>query len=257
MELGRDNRTNRRSRSDANARSPMGETRHWQIGPRIRIGGTLGKIGQEAKIGVGKLASNPIVEGVAGAFLGPEASAALGALGRTLDTSNGGLHGLQGVGDLALSGVKGAAAGYAGSKLGSLASAIKNGGVSGGVQSLEGMLGLGGAGAGQNPDGSPTGGGGGFVQGLEGLLGKAGGFLTGNGGLNALGVAQGVNAALQQKKAEDYAKNALGAVTQSYNERAPLRAQGIQSLQTAMKANPFATGTPQRTPSVQPIAGGY
>lgn len=38
-----------RARSDAVARSDRGEVRHWQIGPKIRIGGTVGKIGEKIK----------------------------------------------------------------------------------------------------------------------------------------------------------------------------------------------------------------
>lgn len=38
-----------RSRSDQMARSPRGETRAWQIGPRIRIGGSVGALGEKIK----------------------------------------------------------------------------------------------------------------------------------------------------------------------------------------------------------------
>lgn len=65
---------------------------------------------------------------------------------------------------------------------------------------------------------------------IEGLLGKAGGLLTGNGGKNALGLAQGVDSVLNQQQANNYGKDALGAVTGAYNAAAPLRAQGLQGL---------------------------
>ena len=66
--------------------------------------------------------------------------------------------------------------------------------------------------------------------GLSGLLGKAGDFITGNGGRNALGVAQGINAAMQQRKSGQLANEALAQARSSYAERAPLRAQGLQQL---------------------------
>lgn len=58
-----------------------------QIGPRIRVGGSVGKFGQKAKIGIGKVASKaaPVV-----AFFNPALGAAVGAAGDILDTSEGG-----------------------------------------------------------------------------------------------------------------------------------------------------------------------
>lgn len=100
-----------------------------------------------------------------------------------------------------------------------------------------------------------------------GVLGKVGGLLTGNHGMNALGAAGAVNAALLQNKANEYAKNALGAQQQAYNERAPLRTGGIQAMQSAMAANPYSgTAMPPRQPSalgmnpgIRPVTlgGGY
>ena len=57
-----------------------------QIGPRIRVKGGLGKLGQKAKIGVGKLASKaaPIVS-----FFNPALGTALALGGDVLDTSDG------------------------------------------------------------------------------------------------------------------------------------------------------------------------
>ena len=57
-----------------------------QIGPRIRVGGTLGKIGQKAKIGVGKLAQ-PVGK-VVGVF-NPALGTAISTAGDILDTTDG------------------------------------------------------------------------------------------------------------------------------------------------------------------------
>lgn len=76
--------------------------------------------------------------------------------------------------------------------------------------------------------------------GLGGFLGKAGEFLTKDGGKNALGVAQGINAALQQKKSNDYARQALDTVEGRYNAQAPLRAQGLAGLMRKDVGNPYA-----------------
>jgi hypothetical protein len=48
--------------------------------------------------------------------------------------------------------------------------------------------------------------------------------------MDILAGAEGVNSALQQKQATNYAKDAAGAVTGSYNERAPLRVAGLKQL---------------------------
>lgn len=57
-----------------------------QIGPRIRVGGTLGKIGQKAKIGVGKLAQ-PVGKVVS--VFNPALGTAISTAGDILDTSDG------------------------------------------------------------------------------------------------------------------------------------------------------------------------
>lgn len=57
-----------------------------QIGPRIRVGGTLGKIGQQAKIGVGKLAQ-PIGQAVS--LVNPALGTAISTAGDVLDTTDG------------------------------------------------------------------------------------------------------------------------------------------------------------------------
>lgn len=147
---------------------------------------------------------------------------------------------LPGVGGLlgAIPGIGGALASGAGA-IGGALSHIP------GAQSIESILGGGGgataAGASAIPDaamGLPTSVSGG--GGVGGLIGKAGSFLTGNGGKNALGVAQGISSVLDQQKANNYAKDALGTVEGSYAQRAPLRAQGVQQLLASQQGSPYA-----------------
>jgi hypothetical protein len=76
--------------------------------------------------------------------------------------------------------------------------------------------------------------------GVSGLLKSAGGFLTGNGGKNALLVAQGINAALQQKKSNELANQALHTAEDRYNAQAPLRAMGLSGLTRPDVGNPYA-----------------
>lgn len=86
------------------------DRRGIQIGPRIRIGGSVGKLGQKAKLATGKVLSNKIVQGVVGATLGPWAAAAAGGLGKALDTSEGRV----GLSDLAKGTAVGGVSGLAG-----------------------------------------------------------------------------------------------------------------------------------------------
>lgn len=60
-----------------------------QFGPKIRIGGTLGRAGQKLKIGAGKLLSSPVGQIAAGLLFGPAGAAGAGALGDVLDTTDG------------------------------------------------------------------------------------------------------------------------------------------------------------------------
>lgn len=237
-----------RSRSDTVAHGARGEFRAMQIGPRIRVRGTLGKIGQQAKIGLGQIASNPIVTGATGAFFGPGAAALLGGVGHALDTS----HGSVGLGDIA----KGSAIGYGTGQLGSAlktgASALLKGGATQAVNSLN------------NPrldangmpvDEGPAGGGGGFLDklkgaltgaltggggGLGGALGSIGGFLSNNkdnllmGGALAASIADANRARGLQEKGLNYA-------TDAYDQRAPLRAQAMSALQNPQQTNLAST----------------
>ena len=226
-------KSEQRSRSHQIARSPRGETRGWQIGPRIRVGGTLGKIGQDIKIGAGKIASNPITQGVAGAFLGPAAAAGIAGLGKVLDTSKGGLHGAGGVLDLAKAGALGYGAGKVGQVVKGIGGQIAKGGI-GSIFSGGGADGKGNLGAIGDLAGKIGGGGLGGVLGLDGLGGSIGDFLgNGRGGLDlgkigllGLGGLQMKNAADLQKQSTGYATDALKGVQENYNSRAPLRAAG-------------------------------
>ena len=60
-------------------------------------------------------------------------------------------------------------------------------------------------------------------SGVTGLLGDLGSFITGNGGKNALGIAQAINAAAQMSKSQGYATDAYNAANNQYNANAPLR----------------------------------
>jgi hypothetical protein len=77
--------------------------------------------------------------------------------------------------------------------------------------------------------------------------------LGGNGGLNALIAAQGVNAAALGKKSGDYADNAMKTQNDLWNQRSGLRSAGIAGMTAPPKqlpqlgtlgsaGNPFARG---------------
>lgn len=184
--------------------------------------------------GIGHLAEKaaPIVGLIPG--VGTLAGGVIGGLG--------GLAAGDGLGGALKYGLEGAASGFGGGLLK---------GAGGGAQSIASLAGGGAGGA--IPDaalsvagpaiiGGPAeaAAGGGLSGALSGLAGKAGGFLTGNGGKNALGVAQGIDSILQQRTSNQYAKDALNSVEGSYNQRAPLRAQGIQQLLSSQAGNPYA-----------------
>lgn len=63
-------------------------------------------------------------------------------------------------------------------------------------------------------------------------LGAAGDFLTGNNGLNALGLAQGANAAYLGQKAGNFADLAAKGADERWRSQAPLRQKGIAGLLT-------------------------
>lgn len=161
-------------------------------------------------------------------LLGLAATLALPGVGGAL---GGALGAIPGVGGALASG-----AGAVGSALGSLGGAAK-----GALSAIPGASGVAGAiegAAGALPGASSLGSSslGGLVK--EGL-GKAGEFLTANGGRNALGIAQGVTTALQQKKANDLANRALKSSEGAYAEKAPLRAAGMAGLMRPDVGNPY------------------
>lgn len=158
----------------------------------------------------------PVIGGAVGSII-PGVGTALGAgLGSFLS----GVGNKQGVGKSLLQGGASALGGGLLGAAGRFAAPL----AAGAASTMGGGAGKPGAGGFQMPSMGQVG------SGALGALGSAAGWLGENGGKNALGLAQGVNAAMLEKKAEDYAKNAQGSVQQSYNERAPLRAAGIQGM---------------------------
>jgi hypothetical protein len=279
-------RGDRRARSDILAPSARGDRRGWQIGPRIRIGGSIGKVGQNIKIAAGKALENPIVDGALTLIpgVGPGLAAAAGASGRVLDTSNGGLHGLSGVGSLAA----GAAEGYGAGKVaglaktalgslvqqgagyfggGSAAGAASGGASSGDVDPYDD----GGNGEGYN-DGSsdPSGAGGSGASGGDGLGGLVQGAVNAGkkvfgAAANAVGGGSGLvdkamlaaaiaDAAAQRQKKEALQQQGLKYATDAYTAQQPLREQGLSLLQDtgshnlssifANPANPYSKTVP-------------
>lgn len=103
--------------------------------------------------------------------------------------------------------------------------------------------------------------GGGIGGAIGGALGAAGNFLGGNGGLNALGLAQGANAAMLGQKASNFADMAAKNVDENFQSRAPLRVAGMEGMlrpqiadtsalrRISARGNPFADRP-------QPASGG-
>lgn len=103
------------------------------------------------------------------------------------------------------------------------------------------------------------------VSGVDNLLGDAGKFLTGNNGLNALGIVQGINAAQLGQKSSDYADKAQQAIQGAWDAKSALRGPdiinrianprtpnllGVDAMRIG--ANPFA----KPLPGVMPAPGG-
>jgi hypothetical protein len=72
------------------------------------------------------------------------------------------------------------------------------------------------------------------------LLGRAGDWLTGNGGRNALGALQTVNAAYQGAQARAMANRAVRGQEAEWSANAPLRIEGRRRLMAGVPGNPFA-----------------
>jgi len=218
---------------------------HWplllgfQIGPKIRIGGTLGKIGQNVKVSVGKALENPMVDAALQMIpgVGPAVSALAGGLGTAFDTSGGS----RSLGDI----LKGGATGFAAGKVGSFLPDIGGlsgvgsdinsglGGINGLVTKIPGVSGLGDA-IGKIPGGIST-----IGKALAG--GSGGGTLGGLTPLDiALGGAQAINAASLQKKANDLTNSAKNYATNAYDANAPLRDAGRSGMLNAASYNPYS-----------------
>lgn len=196
------------------------DRRGIQLGPRIRIGGSLGALGQKAKVGTGKVLSNKIVQGVIGATAGPWAAAAAGAAGKALDTSRGRV----GIGDLAKGGVTGGISGLAGmgvkNAVGSIARHGVKGAVGSGLSTAKRLVSGGGS------DGTGR-------FGMAGdLVGRFGGGDDDGGRssvLDALLLGGGIAAsAADRKRQQDMQNRAAKYATDSYDSRAGLREKGLQ-----------------------------
>lgn len=158
----------------------------------------------------GSIAGNPWVDGAIGAFFGPGAAAVAGGLGHLIAPGGN-------LGTAAKGALTGGAAGLAGQQLGKVVRG------SGGI--VDKVLGAGKVAAGgaiPAAVGGTTGGG--------GILDTAKSFLTGNGGTNALAVAQAANAAMLGKKSSDLADSALDSVKSNWDSRQGLRDAGSAGM---------------------------
>jgi len=278
-------RSARRGRSDVVATSSRGERRGFQIGPKIRIGGSVGKIGQNVKNAVvkgvkdeghfvGKVASNPWVQGLTEAALvasgvGAPAAAAIMAA----EKGGGALLKPGGnIGDAVKGGATGAVMGYGGAKLGGLARSALNlgsqvplggaGGAAGDVigGDASGIPGIGADGGVVDPStGLPAGGGGSsWWDKAKSVFGGAKDAIAGGKGSGLDKVLAGaglVSSYLDKKRQEDLQNKGLGFATDSYNERAPLRQFGLSMLTPgATVASPTASASAgSRIPASQAL----
>lgn len=236
MGTGRRRTNAARGRGDMRGAGPR-RARGIQIGPRIRVGGSIGKAAQKLKENVGKVAKTvaPLATIIPG--VGPLAAAGIGALGTALDTSKGSV----GLGNIALSGAKG----YVGAKAldgitGKLGSAVKVGSIAdllkGGGKDGQGNLGAigdlaGGLLTGGGTDGKGTAG---YLGDLLGKATASGGGVGGSSLLDTLlgagGIAAATEDSMRRRGMEDEARK---AITGSFAARAPLRERGM-----AMALNP-------------------
>lgn len=212
-----------------------------QIGPRIRVGGPIGRAGQKLKEGAGKVAkaAAPVA-----AFFNPALGAAMGAVGKVMDTSDGGTrvgdlprmalqagatYGLGKAGQGVLKSVKGAGSVGAKAKAG-LGAVAGLGGTKGGAPGAP-------AGAAKEP---------GWMDTLSGAAGKLlGGGGEGGGGslLDKLLLGGTVaTGAMDEMQSRKLAGQAADAATGSYDQRAPLRAKAMAMLAGADQPAPDAAG---------------
>lgn len=219
----------RRARSHQRGDGPRAR-RGIQIGPRIRVGGTLGKAGQQAKLAVGKAAkmAAPIAS-----FANPALGALLAGAGTALDTSQGKV----GLTDIALN----AGMNYAGGKLAK--GALGKLKLPSSLARTPGIVPEAGSGGGQNllqrliGSVTGTGGEGNMVQRLLGSLTQGGG-KDGQGEWGMLGdflsdpnkLLMGgsvVASALGNRETRQQRERAMKYATDSFDRRAPLRDAGM------------------------------
>lgn len=235
------------------------ESRGFQLGPRIRVGGTLGHVGQNVKTAVvkgykdtghaiGDAANNNAVKAaIAAGLFATGAGAPLGAaiMGGT-GLVGGALHRGGGLHDALTEGAKGA---VIGGVTGGAGKAV--GGASGILSHAKKVMGFGGGdGEGMTEDqfyastpGSSTytgDGGGGLGSAVVRGAKKVGGALTGGGDTGGgrgglvdkllLGGTMAASAA-DAKRKRDLENRAIDYSTKSFDSRAPLRAQGMAQLQ--------------------------
>ena len=201
---------------------------------------------------IGSVASNPWVQGLTAAGLAATGVGAPAAAGIMAGMAGGGRLLAPGgnIGDAARGAAAGGVEGYGAGKIGGALHGA--GSLTDKAGALYGAAnGAGGMGGGGDPSG---GGDGGWLEGAKNFLGDHGG--------DALIGAQIANAAYNQKKAGDYAGQAMDTVNNQWNAQAPLREQGMagmlnpgQGIEAKLSAipqgaNPFGhrQGGPQGTP---------
>lgn len=197
------------------------------LGSLIAPGGNIGDAAQGAVSGG---AEGALASGLAGSLLGGGGAAgeAAGRVGSAEVPGIPGIGGVQSATDI-IRGIPG--------------------GTEGVGQYVGGALGLGGGG---DAAAGAAGGGG------KNLLQKGLGWLTGNGGSNALGLAQALNAAYLQKQSSDAANKAISGIEENYGERARLRGAGIEGMlnpitpdlsSLLVNSGPYAQGLPPIAPA--------
>lgn len=225
-----------------------------QIGPRIRVGGTVGKIGQNVKnavtkgatdVGhaVGSVASNPLAQGGLAAFLAATGVGAPAAAAIMAGMKGGGALLAPGgnIGDGIGGAVKGAALGAGAAKAGDLVRGALSGGgglsgvlgsaksaLTGGLKATGGFAG--GAGAGSDVSGMSS---------ILKLLGLAGTGIAG---------VQGYNDAKRAGAAQDAALGANTAIAQQLQAHgsdllagaAPIRKAAEAGMSARLAAGPAA-----------------
>lgn len=190
-----------------------------QIGPRIRVGGTLGHLGQEVKIGAGKVAkaAAPVVS-----FFNPAIGAALAAGGTALDTSHGAVNPL----DIAKGAIMNGGLGALGrgvSMIPGVSSISHLPGIGGVVNAAEGIGNeIGNSGIGSAIKGAA----GKLLPGVEGALGG----IVQHAESDPLGTLGMVNSAMDAQHARDLQGKAEQLALDNYNSRSALRAQALKGL---------------------------